>query len=339
MRKRLCKKIFGAGVVLLLLTTAFSTAVSSLQKMEIQSIKDRYSSPGDGDPELCTFIVRFSPPGEERRRMTADYEDVECKNQYEVRLSSEEADYIVDAIKKLDAKLGNADTPSEIVSIVKKKMKVLRDGGILPPSFTLENLNKTAEMLRDLALDFFNIEIPETAKNRNNNNGKDGGFKFGWGYIGLGSGFVLICPMGVMVPSNFGTFVRIAGVPLCTGNVTEIHLFNVTDPETGKSVPWNLTVGWVADASYFRVITCSSITLGIALSVIGVGSGEDIIGSDTYFLGSFVSVWGPSVAASITILLRRGPRSVPIPIVDFGFVGTSFVMILPFWFEMREPEK
>ena len=316
----LFKKSLAAVVIMFFIATSFGSSVSGFQKIISQDlIDDKQSNLSEGKSDFGTFMIKVEPLVNRDNRMpkfgqmNLNWSLIDNENKYEIQLPIDDIQDVLSSIDMLDSQIEDLKDLSHNMIIYKEKIKVLRDAGILPSSFTMENLTKTAEYLRDIASNNKNAhQAPKTFHPIFNNefNPESNDIKPKWGlpYIGFGTVFICFCPLNVVTPLPVG--------PLELRNAS-----SYTFPIFNNRSAINFTIYY--GVHYFEVLIAHSITFGFAKSIIPF--------KDKLFAGSFYSIWGPNAGISLTVYYMGPPI---IPLLDISLWGGSASAIIPFWFEM-----
>lgn len=343
MKKEIIKKVLVAVVVLLFLSTAFSTANDDFQLVkEDQNKNDNIKSKLSANESTCrTFIVEMGPRSEGNKRLgiaSSEYGQETPNCRYDVQLSADEADKLLHDLEMLDIELADAETPSELMGIFKERLRTLRDAGIFPSSFTLENITKTGEMLRDILYDSIhfdtfnrgkiNTTMPtETSLTTELEIPK---ITIGRAFIGLGSFFFYISGGGVGFPLSY-PFLNSSGKPILVfgGASDPLPIF----PEINLSV-------FVAGGGTLNIVQFLAVpsvfTIAYSFSALSIGGSSRLFFGDTWLKGSFLSIWGPHIVGSITVYLLMANMTQHLPIVEFGIFGSLGEIVVPIWYEITD---
>jgi hypothetical protein len=287
------KTTSGACVALLLLS-----GVTAVPTLPLENSKE----------EPCTLILRIGP----------GLKGEEYEYQHQINLTTEEANHIIDTVQRLDNKLSNARNSKEAMRIFKEKLKVLRDVGILPSSFTLENVNKTAKVLAEsLHIRKNASAIPSSLDNNQHS-------RWPW-YFGIGGGVIFFAPGGLIL--HFG---QPMSEELVTGDRIDIPIFEEWWEKIGKEVYLVFAYGGGGYKTGFLIGSC--YTIAVAIAFFGFQGVEMVpFPQPSVLSGLFISVLGPFAGGYMTFLLKYGKKTVDRPLLDIIFVAVTYIGILPVW--------
>ena len=341
MGKEIFKKVLVASVVSLFLSTMFVTANDGFQPIKIvQNENDNIKSKLSVNESTCrTFIVEIGPRSEGNKNpgMTSSEYGQETPNfRYDVQLSADGADKLLHDLEMLDIELADAETPSELMGIIKEKLRTLRDAGIFPSSFTLENMTKTGNMLRDVLYDSLNFDAfngmkinttmqTETSHTTELNTPR---LKIGRAFIGLGSIFFYLSGGGVGFPLSY-PFLNSSGKPILVfgGASDPLPIF----PRINLSV-------FVAGGGALNVVQFLAVpsvfTIAYSFSALSIGGSSRLFFGDAWLKGSFLSIWGPHIVGSVTVYLLMANMTQHLPIVELGIFGSLGEIVVPIWYEI-----
>jgi hypothetical protein len=247
--------------------------------------------------DTCTFKFEINPVG--RNPAKNGQCDVESNNGYEVEVPAEKAEYVITTIENLDKAYEQSDNPKEKMRIFEEKLQVLREVGVLPPSFTTENITKTSEWLMDRV----SGKSQDSSKNYNS-------IKFLNPIIGLGVGLICVVPFGevVYLPVPFTLYWAVANSSV----IPILHLAN----------NWTLSLNFTTTYSLASVATIfshSAFTWGWCFTILPPSS--------NFIMGPFYSLWGGVAGFSITVYGEWYPKII---LLDFCIFGGATAVIVPF---------
>jgi hypothetical protein len=353
MKKEMYKKFITAGVVLLLLATVFGVAAPNLQSKESQNTNFRTDvSSLDEESKFVKFAVEFKPrnqiiyeDGDNKKKncVVRSNDDMKCLR-YETELTVSEANHLEREFMILDNKISTTKNPEERMDLYKSKLYLLRESGILPESFTLENLSEiSAAIGRGLYGNYNGVS---------NSNGEiieDDDVKYGLDlpYMGIGTQLTTISPFGSTF--TFGVSGEgIGGVPIgklqilqIHTNKTGIHIIPVQGAIAGlfeRDIPINNPLWSDLFGEYWRN---ESLQFGMAFYLgqvlIGFSLSAGYINSifalpppaKRVVAGNFFSIWMASLPISIT-LYRMYPQP-PAVWMDIGITTGLVGVFIPGW--------
>lgn len=355
MKKEIIKKVLVAVVVLLFLSTAFVTAVPNVKITEEKNIVEKTGSGSfDEESELVTFAFELTTAN---NYQSENYGGWSCSNNgggisratvYEIQLTKYEADCLTDKIELLDKKLSTTDDHMERVKLVEQKLSILKDYGVLPSEFTLENLGELvmeigeafiSPLHKKISLHSTNFEAPPSIK-----------WIPGRPFIGIGPTiFAYVSPLGTTYPFGFSPAgLRAIGLPpsIINAKLNSSGIFIncsncyilqsqeiIIDSPFWKSI-WNISgndswinVTEIHAAGYYHaeLLIGHSVNFGFVWSLFPNPF------KVRFLAGSFYYVGAPTIPISFTLY-----KTYPAPwtvLLDVGIIISGSAVIIPFWFE------
>jgi len=340
------KKKIAVGIVLLFLSASILTAAPNTNIKNFES---------DGDEDQIILKLKLSKPNEnfaekERKLMSKLRLFKSREMQYttlEERISipSDISNELVTSLENLNQQIEKSTNQEEKIALYSDCLRLLRNNDILPDSFTMDALLETTHQLREKISENKDA-FPSWIRNRLPKNSGlndveiagdepfplDNNVNQGETRLDIGSAFFIFMVLSEMTPWN--VFIPFL---FATGNET---VFNMTDFPIGRAlaevIPYSedytFPVGWTAAIGYAELLAIP---------------GNALIGGEALFswpraipmllyIYSGASVIIPIAygTASLTILLDRGPRQVPIPLIDIGIFGSILTVHMPY---AREP--
>lgn len=244
------------------------------------------------------------------------------QNRFEINLSDDETENLLSNLTRLDSELNQAKNPHVKMKIFEEKLSLLRKVGILPPSFTVENLTKTSEWLQKNIITILQqtssryslIHKNITELNTDSDSIGDkihglpinpNGTRWDVSVGGFGAGLVVVDPLGelISIPLGATAFVRNSSeIPLLTFPNNYTLTFNVT-----------FVIGVAAVEA---LLSLSAFTFGWGFTV--------LLPRSFYIMGPFYSGWAAVGVIAITIYWKMYPLSI---ILDVGILGGAGAMI------------
>jgi hypothetical protein len=263
-----------------------------------------------------------------------------------IYIPSEIAEKLVEELEHLKEKIENSESEGDTIDYYSNCLQLLHEYNILPESFSIESLIITIDELTKIMYENMNIfpkimqkhlwnyqknfNIREESKlsPESNNNVNVGETR-----LDIGSAFFILNVLSIMTPWN------IVPNPPGIGDVIEI---NITDLTIGKafvemfpgSENYTFLLGWVAGVSYAYLysIPGNSLIGGQALF-----SWPKAIPMYTYiYSGASIIIPIGLLYGSLTIMLDRGPRQVPIPLFEAAVIASILTVHMPY---ARDPNQ
>jgi len=333
------KKKIAVGIVSLFLSATILTAAPNTNISNFGS---------DSDEDQIILKLKFSKPTENfgERKVLSKLRSLNSREpQYttfeeSISIPSDISNELVTSLEKLNQQIEKSKNQEEKIALYSDCLQLLRNNDILPDGFTMEAILETTHQISEKISenrDAFPIWIRNRLpKNYGLNDVGIGDEPFpldnnvnqGETRLDVGSAFFVFMVLSEMTPWNvFMPFL------FATGNET---VFNLTDFPIGRvlseiipySEDYTFPVGWTAAIGYAEVLAIP---------------GNALIGGQTLFswpkaipmllyIYSGASIIIPIAygTASLTILLDRGPRQVPIPLVDIGIFGSVLTVHMPY---------
>lgn len=295
------KKIFGfeatAMLVFLALASGFpfvngdTIHEKEVYDLDVQHKKDTLNV------NTTTVRVEIKPIGYKEKTIGRCSTGSES-NGYDVELPAEKADYVFTKLQKLDEAYTKTTDPGKRMMLFEEKLQVLREVGILPKTFTMENITKTSQWLHQFTYKHPKKSVTEYP-----------GIFFEQPIIGFGVILISLNPLGEIVPIPIGSPI------VFEASSKEIPLFQ---NEEGGNVTINITA--LVCAYSAEILLChSALALNSYVTVLPPKSGM--------FIGSFYSVWLAVAGFSVTVYGKWYPEVI---LLDFDIFAGGFATIFPF---------
>lgn len=255
-------------------------------------------------------------------------------------IPSEIAEKLVGELEHLKEEIENSKSEGDKIVYYSNCLKLLHEYNILPESFSIESLINTMDELTRIMyenmdifpkkmqkhlmdnqkiFDFFEKSKLSSESNNNVNVGET--------RLDIGSAFFILNVLSIMTPWN------IVPNPPGVGDVIEI---NINDLTIGKafvdmfpgSENYTFLLGWIAGVgyAYLYAIPGNSLIGGQALF-----SWPKAVPMYTYiYSGASVIIPIGLLFGSLTIMLDRGPRQVPIPLFEAAVIASILTVHMPY---------
>lgn len=325
------------GVIFLCISAAVPNDAQNLKNYKIWNINDDSEIASINiEPENVTFTVEIGFPD-----VMGAGEDVQgeftSRISYEVNLTESEANTLLNAVESLKKQMPNVQSPGDKLNFIEQEIGILRNAGILPTSFTIENILEISEAMGKIFTDA--LDNPQGNRSQTT-------WTWGEPYVGVFcSTFAYFAPFGTTFPYGWGN--KTAAIEIIHLKEITIHMnrtgihINSTGPLIkNQSIiidnplwhdlfgdDWtNLTIDWGLGFYYWQVLIGHSVAFGVVKSVIPNPMDWRAI------TGPFWSVFLLSFPFSYTVY-KTYPKPTTV-ILDVGIIeALGGSIILPFWFE------
>jgi len=303
------KKIVIIGICMLVILSTFSGA--EMIDAEIKGRKELIAKENPTEVSSnVTIIYEFHSmahknPGKKLNFVNTAHDERESTKivfEKTLNLSAYELDEILRNIQIEWDKFLLCENPKEKMKIFSGILEMERDCGLLPSSFTLENINKTGMVLSRI--------FRQIRKNNQLSNPDEGNekfttdlFNFGDPFIGFGSAACIIAPYAQILPIAIG--------------MLAFEMESIEIPIFENSV---IDFTFVVFLSWMELLIChAAASLGWAISFLPPNAFS--------WIGPSYSLWGLVGGFSLTIYLHGPPT---VTLIDMGLWGGATNIILPF---------
>ncbi len=301
--------VFGICTLVILSTTLVAGQKEEKKVQYLESSSPELSSVSCSNAtivyELRSMAKSQAHNGHSLSRKVNKGKDQSIRFETTFSISEDELTPILEEIDILWKAFRNSKNPSEKMSIFNEILQIERDAGLLPPSFTLENINETGKMLSNMFS--HNKREAKGSDTQDSTVATTDIIDFGEPFIGFGTALFVIAPFSQVFPIHFGLF---------GSNVTskEIPIF-----ENNTEVNFSLTIfaAWLE-----LLIGHAALELWWAISFLPPNI---VLG-----IGPFYSMWGLVGGISLTVYMMGPPIAT---LVDICIWGGATTVILPFYVE------
>ncbi len=329
------KKKIAIGIVLLLLSAGILTATPINKNIIIEEkteeriiIRFETYILKDEESNKNTLNSRFNEP---------QYDTIE-KN---ISIPHDISEELITTLTDLKAKILTSESQEEKISLYSDCLKLLREHNILPDSFTIESLLKTTEEITQII--YQNKEIlPKIFHKVLYNNANRVNIEEkkcytttpfgidvnpGESRLDIGSVFFILSFLSMMTPWP------IVPNPIGDGDVIEI---SITDLAIGQALIdmfpncENITflLGWIGGFGYAMLYSIAGNSLIGGQALYSWPSGIPMY--PYLYSGASLILPVGLITGSLTLLMDRGPKQVPIPLLELAIVGSIITVHMPY---------
>jgi len=330
------KKKISIGVVLLL----FSAGLIAAAPISVCDNGD------DGNQEQIIIRIKTSNPSNsilphDRLLPSRLFQKKYSVYEQKISISTKDSIELETQLEFLKSKLENAKNQEEKIALYTSSFELLKEYTILPESFTIEALQKSTSEItqklrenKDIFPRIFQNKLSKLQLTNNkelmNNDVQpfDNNVQPGDARIDIGSAFFIVTLLSEINPWN------IVPNPLSWGNATEINITDFTfgqalvDMTNGNIENYSFPIGWTAGIGNAILYTIPGNALVGGEALLSWPSATPML---LYiYSGSSLIIPIGFITCSLTILLDRGPRQVPIPLFDAAVVGSLLTVHMPY---------
>ena len=260
-----------------------------------------------------------------------------------IPISEKESNELIEKLQNLKSKIKSTTNQKERVELYSECLQILRDYNILPESFTVDSLLKTTEELNKRIyqdtdktpriLEKILTRNEESVKIQNNENNSfqplANGINNAETRLDFGSVFFVLNFLSEMTPWNMFIPILIAD-----GNEIEINLADLPIGQAliqlfpDKYDDYSFIFGWTAGIGYAELLLIPGFDL-----IGGQASFSWPTATPMYlyiYAGASIIIPIAYGTCSITILLDKGPKQVPVPLIDVGLFGSIATVHMPY---------
>ena len=335
------KKKICFGVVLLLLSAGLVAAAP----IKVCDVDD-----DENQEQIIIRIVTSNPSNEmnSQKKLLPSRFFQQKHSVYEqtITISKEESIELEAQLELLKSQIEQTNNQEQIITLYEQSLELLKEYGILPESFTLEALQKTTgeitQKIREnqnfISRLFKNklssLELAKNKRSLNNDIQPLNNVNPGETRLDFGSAFFIVTLLAEINPWN------IVPNPPMWGEAIEVNITDFTlgqalvDMTDGRIENYTFPIGAIAGIAYALMYTIPGNALLGGEALFSWPSAKPMY----LYIYSGASIIIPIGLAtcSLTVLLDRGPRQVPIPLFDAAVVGSLLTVHMPY---SRDPDQ
>jgi len=343
MKKNMYKKIFGAVAFFSIVFSA--TIPGALSNLKINSTYGNEMATSetlDDENELINVSLYLGPHSNNQnskfdQTFLSQYANskIEEKPSYNVQIPKSDIDHIIEELEQLENQFPQIETEQQIYQLLQQKLQLLRDYGILPPSFTIENISKTLEILgkeynklfsnHSQRCKFDSTDLLNEASSEDKINNT---LILSNSAIGVVTAYASFSFLGNVLPSY--TKFMIDKYDLDgDGNTTEKMLIN-----DSSVIPlfagYNVTLLNAVGAYWINfLVSPSLLTFSYFWALFKIGG--ELFNSDMWLLGSQLTFSGPGLALSVTVIIQHCDKLIQYTLLDCGLLVSVFNFVGSVW--------
>lgn len=333
------RKIIAIGAVSILIIISISASgmnISSSEKnISASAINTKTSENSD---ENISFIIRLTAAQKNSNNNFLIQKDKVTSIEVKIQLNSDDALELIEKLEEINEKIKNSKSDQEQIDLYSRCFELLQEHDILPDGFSIDMLIETAkEISRIISKDINNNKRFSLNRLNNNqvNNFRDDGsigslskIHQGETRIDIATGFFVLTFFSAFSPWN--VFIPIL---VADGDVYEIPFTDLPIGRFLADIFENLEndvflLGWTLALGYTEIISVPGNGIIGGQAALSLPSGTPIY---TFLdVGSSLIVPMAYGTGSLTILYDRGPKQLPVPLIDIGLFGSVAAIHMPY---------